>query len=55
MGWALYLPEEWCEDPERRARVKISAGVEFKTKLQLGKELVQRGPGLEYQAGACPG
>ena len=19
LGWALYLPEEWCEDPERRS------------------------------------
>jgi SRSO17 transposase len=42
LGWALYLPVEWCEDPERRAKAKIPEEVEFKTKLQLGKELVQR-------------
>ena len=23
LGWALYLPEEWCEDAERRAQAKI--------------------------------
>ena len=23
LGWALYLPEDWCEDPERRRKAKI--------------------------------
>ena len=23
LGWALYLPEEWCEDSERRRKAKI--------------------------------
>src|SRR5271166_533266 len=23
LGWALYLPEEWCQDSERRRRAKI--------------------------------
>ena len=36
LGWALYLSEEWCEDPERRARAKISDEVVFKTKPELG-------------------
>src|SRR5690349_10681995 len=31
LGWALYLPEDWCEDPERRRKAKIPADVEFKT------------------------
>ncbi len=42
LGWALYLPEEWCDDPERRRKAKIPAEVEFKTKPQLGKELIER-------------
>src|SRR5580700_9850444 len=42
LGWALYLSEEWCEDPQRRAKAKIPEEVEFKTKLQLGQELIER-------------
>lgn len=41
LGWALYLPEEWCEDTGRRAKAKIPAEVEFKTKPELGVELVE--------------
>ena len=26
LGWALYLPEEWCDDAERRERAKIPGG-----------------------------
>src|SRR5664279_1046565 len=33
LGWALYLPEEWCEDPERRVQAKIPEQVTFKTCL----------------------
>jgi SRSO17 transposase len=47
LGWALYLPEEWCQDHERRRRAKIPAEVEFKTKPELGTELVERAAGWE--------
>jgi SRSO17 transposase len=47
LGWALYLPEEWCEDAERRRKAKIPAEVQFKTKLQLGRELVERAGGWD--------
>jgi SRSO17 transposase len=47
LGWALYLPEEWCEDPERRRQAKIPAGVEFKTKHEMGVELVESASGWE--------
>src|SRR4029077_12759676 len=26
LGWALYLPEEWCADAERRRKAKIPDG-----------------------------
>jgi SRSO17 transposase len=45
LGWALYLPEDWCADEQRRRKAKIPAAVEFKTKPQLGIELVERAAG----------
>jgi len=40
LGWALYLPEEWCADAERRRKAKIPQDVVFETKPQLGVGLV---------------
>ena len=45
LGWALYLPEEWCEDSERRRRAKIPEAVVFKTKPELAVGLVERAAG----------
>jgi SRSO17 transposase len=45
LGWALYLPEEWCNDPERRRKAKIPAEVVFRTKPELGVELIERAAG----------
>ncbi|HEU0127181.1 MAG TPA: IS701 family transposase [Pseudonocardiaceae bacterium] len=42
LGWALYLPQEWCEDADRRRRAKIPEEVAFQTKPELGAELVER-------------
>jgi SRSO17 transposase len=47
LGWALYLPQEWCEDPERRAHAKIPEEVSFKTKPELGAELIEHASGWE--------
>ena len=47
LGWALYLPEEWCQDAERRRKAKIPAELEFKTKPQLGTELALRAAGWQ--------
>jgi SRSO17 transposase len=47
LGWALYLPEDWCSDLERRRRAKIPDEVAFKTKSELGVELVERAAGWD--------
>jgi SRSO17 transposase len=49
LGWALYLPQEWCEDRERRRKAKVPGEVEFKTKLELGRELVERAGGWNIE------
>ena len=45
LGWALYLPEDWCADPERRRKAKIPEQVQFQTKPQLGVALVKQAAG----------
>lgn len=47
LGWALYLPQDWCDDPERRQRAKIPESITFKTKPELGVELIERAVGWE--------
>jgi SRSO17 transposase len=49
LGWALYLPAEWCEDPGRRAKAKIPQEVLFKTKPELGVELVEQAAGWKVK------
>jgi SRSO17 transposase len=47
LGWALYLPEDWCADEQRRRKAKIPDEVVFKTKSELGVELVERAAGWD--------
>src|SRR3954449_9598917 len=35
LGWALYLPQDWCTDQQRRAKAKIPDGIVFQTKSEL--------------------
>jgi SRSO17 transposase len=42
LDWALYLPEEWCADRERRRKAKIPEDVVFATKPQLAVGLIER-------------
>ena len=42
LGWRLFMPEEWVNDPERLATVKAPAGLPYKTKLTLALELLDQ-------------
>ena len=46
----LYLPEDWCTDPERRTAAQVPADVSFKTKPQLAQEMLDR----SWAEGALP-
>jgi SRSO17 transposase len=37
----LYLPRHWCEDPGRRSRAHVPAGIVFRTKPQLALEMLR--------------
>jgi SRSO17 transposase len=49
LGFRLYLPEDWCQDPVRRKQAKIPEDVEFQTKPMLGIELVARAAGWKIR------
>ncbi len=55
LGWALYLPEEWCSDARAQRKAKIPAELTFKTKPRArgGPSVARRG--LEDRAGADAG
>jgi len=52
LGWALYLPEDWCDDRERREKAKIPPEVKFQTKPELGVDLVEQAAGWGLEV--CP-
>jgi SRSO17 transposase len=49
LGFWLYLPEDWCQDPVRRRKAKIPENVEFQTKPALGSDLVARAAGWKIR------
>jgi SRSO17 transposase len=40
LNWALYLPEEWINDKERRKKCGVPEDTVFKTKVELALDLV---------------
>jgi len=50
LGWALYLPEEWCDDMQRRVKAKVPEQVVFQTKPQLAAGLVEQASGWKLPA-----
>ena len=40
LGWRLYLPESWTQDPARRDAAGIPQEVKFQTKWQLALDLI---------------
>ncbi len=49
LDWALYLPEQWVNDPIRRKKADIPEEITFKTKTELALDLIDevRGWGVE--------
>src|SRR5215471_6418478 len=52
LGWRLYLPREWMEDPERAAEAKLPAGIAYHDKTELGLELIDQA--LKWQVPVMP-
>src|SRR5438128_584074 len=50
LGFSLYLPQEWCEDRERRRQAKIPDEVVFQSKPQLAGALCERAAGWRLPA-----
>ncbi len=51
IGYRIYLPKEWAEDPARRDRAGVPEDIRFKTKQQIARELIQRA----HASGIPPG
>jgi SRSO17 transposase len=49
LGFRLYVPEDWCQDPVRRRETKIPQSVEFATKPALGAGLIARAAGWKIR------
>jgi SRSO17 transposase len=49
LDWALYLPEQWINDSERRKQAGVPEEITFKTKPELALDLIDevKGWGLE--------
>ena len=42
LGWKLYLPRAWFEDPDRAAKAKVPSEIEYRSKSELAVELLDQ-------------
>jgi len=47
VGYRLYLPKEWVEDPARRAQAEVPDTIRFQTKPEMAIELIKKALGEE--------
>jgi SRSO17 transposase len=47
LGWRLYLPEDWCDDLQRRRKAKIPDAVGFQTKPDLAADVCEAAAGWQ--------
>lgn len=42
VAWRLYLPEVWCQDPERCRQAGVPEGIEFQTKPEIALQQIRK-------------
>ena len=52
LGWRLYLPQDWLQDAARLAEVKVPQGTAYRSKTELGLELIDQM--LEWEVPQLP-
>ena len=53
VAYALYLPESWADDRERRAKAGVPSNVTFKTKPQIALQQIEWAVGASVPRGVC--
>ena len=51
VAWRLYLPEVWCQDPERREEAGVPEEVEFQTKPEIALRQIQQAVEQKFPVG----
>lgn len=51
VDFELYLPQSWMDDPARRRVARIAEDMEFKTKIELAMEMLERAVAAELPPG----
>lgn len=51
VAWRLYLPEVWCQDPERREEAGVPEEVAFQTKPEIALRQIQQAVEQKFPVG----